>query len=288
MTAYEGEEWNEARKAAMARDNALCQCCGTDSDLHAHHIKPVREFDNPQDAHYVENLVMLCPSCHRHWEGVREKPVLADAEVGVTVNEIAGKLTLDTLVRETFSAALPEIFWRYLVCNPANCSICFRNIDGPEIRIPWANYLKTLSSVVDLHPLRVSGVHRNENATPALSYCEKCANSRDMERGSPHQNRRMEMVDRIRHDLDAVNLTYDIVELRERYGYLDFPEVYRGPWYQGLQCALSYTVSGKYTIPSSNDVETYVPDYEERWINRDKPKEKEYLDWLEDEGLAEE
>jgi len=36
---------------------------GREPDIH--HIKPVREFDDPADAHQLDNVVCLCRSCHR-------------------------------------------------------------------------------------------------------------------------------------------------------------------------------------------------------------------------------
>ncbi|WP_306438828.1 HNH endonuclease [Natronococcus pandeyae] len=36
---------------------------GREPDVH--HITPVREFENPQRAHTVDNLISLCRSCHR-------------------------------------------------------------------------------------------------------------------------------------------------------------------------------------------------------------------------------
>lgn len=29
-----------------------------------HHIKPVRDFDEPQEAHEMTNLITLCKRCH--------------------------------------------------------------------------------------------------------------------------------------------------------------------------------------------------------------------------------
>lgn len=110
----------------MARDNGKCQACGTRKDLHAHHIKPVREFDNREDAHFAANLVILCKSCHRKWEGRRERPRLAIADDGVTVNEVAHDLASDTVRRLAVPASLPEIFMLWMKYNPGVCFKCLR------------------------------------------------------------------------------------------------------------------------------------------------------------------
>jgi len=33
-----------------------------------HHIKPFRTFDEPTEAHDLDNLIALCRSCHRNAE----------------------------------------------------------------------------------------------------------------------------------------------------------------------------------------------------------------------------
>ncbi|MFK7801082.1 MAG: DEAD/DEAH box helicase [Anaerolineae bacterium] len=68
-----GPNWKEARLKALDRDKHACRTCSaTDTLLHVHHIRPFREFfyvpgenDNYLDANRTENLVTLCPSCHR-------------------------------------------------------------------------------------------------------------------------------------------------------------------------------------------------------------------------------
>ena len=67
--------WSKARREALDRDSHECQQCGVnasefDHDLDVHHKKPVREFEIPSDAHYLENLVSLCRKCHMitEWE----------------------------------------------------------------------------------------------------------------------------------------------------------------------------------------------------------------------------
>jgi 5-methylcytosine-specific restriction endonuclease McrA len=74
-----GELWYEARRQALDRDKHTCQDCGEhrsdlDKRIHVHHITPVREFDNVNDAHGLSNLVTLCISCHAKWEGLYLRP----------------------------------------------------------------------------------------------------------------------------------------------------------------------------------------------------------------------
>lgn len=66
---YYGSEWDEKRKDQLERDNYQCVVCGKcEEDIgtepHVHHRKPVRNFDDPNDAHFEENLVSLCPKHH--------------------------------------------------------------------------------------------------------------------------------------------------------------------------------------------------------------------------------
>jgi DEAD/DEAH box helicase domain-containing protein len=92
-----GPNWAEQRRLALARDSHRCQTCGASGEngpgqeapaegqpassgtgrarLHVHHIRPFREFgyvpgqnDHYRQANRLENLVTLCPSCHRRAE----------------------------------------------------------------------------------------------------------------------------------------------------------------------------------------------------------------------------
>ncbi|UPW00564.1 NUMOD3 domain-containing DNA-binding protein [Halorussus gelatinilyticus] len=66
-----GSGWSVAREAVRERDE-VCQHCGHDGTrrrLEVHHIVPVRVFRDVErleveDAHAVENLVLLCKRCH--------------------------------------------------------------------------------------------------------------------------------------------------------------------------------------------------------------------------------
>jgi 5-methylcytosine-specific restriction endonuclease McrA len=73
-----GPGWNAVRREALDRDGHECVLCGTDAaDLgrnpDVHHIVPVRVFaaaedHDRRDAHTLDNVVTLCPGCHRKAE----------------------------------------------------------------------------------------------------------------------------------------------------------------------------------------------------------------------------
>jgi 5-methylcytosine-specific restriction endonuclease McrA len=84
---YYGENWDEMRKKALERDSNQCQICGQtqaehyeeyDKDIHVHHIKPISTFEEPEDANTLPNLVTLCYTHHREWEGVPVRPERLD------------------------------------------------------------------------------------------------------------------------------------------------------------------------------------------------------------------
>jgi len=77
-----GPGWNRLREAVRKRDGYRCQVCGvseTNGRQHdVHHRVPFRSFTAPADANRMENLVTLCPSCHRKVEqNVRMRSGLA-------------------------------------------------------------------------------------------------------------------------------------------------------------------------------------------------------------------
>jgi DEAD/DEAH box helicase domain-containing protein len=83
-----GPNWQQQRKIVLARDGNRCRTCGaTGQDpsgfakpegsvtLHVHHIRPFRDFnyiprqnDHYKEANQIENLITLCPSCHKQAE----------------------------------------------------------------------------------------------------------------------------------------------------------------------------------------------------------------------------
>ena len=76
-----GPNWPQIREATIQRDNERCQGCGVTRegyhmDLHVHHITPFRLFDSRERANRMDNLVTLCATCHRQYEGLGVRPVL--------------------------------------------------------------------------------------------------------------------------------------------------------------------------------------------------------------------
>ena len=74
-----GSGWKYAREKALDRDNHCCVICGATKEdkpkrIDVHHISHVESFDDRSNAHELENLVTLCRSHHRQWEGIPVKP----------------------------------------------------------------------------------------------------------------------------------------------------------------------------------------------------------------------
>lgn len=63
---YYGSDWPDERSRIRDRDNNTCQVCEDEyeDNIPVHHIIPVREFDDPNDAHFGNNMVQVCLSCH--------------------------------------------------------------------------------------------------------------------------------------------------------------------------------------------------------------------------------
>lgn len=83
-----GKYWPKQRARALKRDNYTCQKCGYKGKrkkakngrkywtVHVHHKKKIKEFVNLRTkeidygkANNLENLVTLCPTCHKVADG---------------------------------------------------------------------------------------------------------------------------------------------------------------------------------------------------------------------------
>jgi DEAD/DEAH box helicase domain-containing protein len=76
-----GPNWDVQRERARQRDGFRCQVCGnleSGRSHHVHHRTPFRMFTSYIHANVLENLVTLCPDCHRRVEAaVRVRSGLA-------------------------------------------------------------------------------------------------------------------------------------------------------------------------------------------------------------------
>lgn len=67
-----GPEWEAIRRRVRARDGYRCRVCGAPEppgQAHdVHHLRPLRTFQDPAEAHSPENLITVCRRCHRRLE----------------------------------------------------------------------------------------------------------------------------------------------------------------------------------------------------------------------------
>ena len=78
---YRGRNWRAARLAAIKRDNGACCRCGQfiGDSIPVHHIRPYREFQSPEEANALDNLICYCQSCHMKEEPPLPRRVLNSA-----------------------------------------------------------------------------------------------------------------------------------------------------------------------------------------------------------------
>jgi DEAD/DEAH box helicase domain-containing protein len=76
-----GPNWEIQRQRARQRDGYRCQVCGVEESErshHVHHKTPFRLFTSYVHANVLENLITLCPECHKRVEtAVRVRSGLA-------------------------------------------------------------------------------------------------------------------------------------------------------------------------------------------------------------------
>jgi DEAD/DEAH box helicase domain-containing protein len=113
-----GPNWQQQRQHTLARDGNRCRHCGAKPEaensarlslsLHVHHIRPFRDFgyvrgqnENYRLANDLENLITLCPSCHRQ------------AEAGQQTRSAMGGLAY----------VLRNLAPLYLMCDPADIEV---------------------------------------------------------------------------------------------------------------------------------------------------------------------
>lgn len=63
-----GGTWTTWRRRIFRRDSSACVICGSTDDLQVHHFIKLTMFADPNDAHYYENLVLVCFEHHKEIE----------------------------------------------------------------------------------------------------------------------------------------------------------------------------------------------------------------------------
>lgn len=68
-----GSKWSRIREKRVKMDNYTCQICGKQTfekyALNVHHIIPIEQFDNIDEANKLDNLITLCFECHMSLHG---------------------------------------------------------------------------------------------------------------------------------------------------------------------------------------------------------------------------
>jgi len=86
-----GPHWEQIRNAVRQRDQFRCQVCGSPESGKAHHVhhkNPLRNFQSKDEANRMENLITLCPNCHKMAESnVKIRSGLAG--LGYTMGQLA-------------------------------------------------------------------------------------------------------------------------------------------------------------------------------------------------------
>lgn len=126
--------WLRARALVLQRDHGRCQHCGSQDDVHVHHIRPRGEFDDPQNAHDPSNLVTLCPKHHGLWEGRDGRPTLLAPDDGLRLRAVTSPIGVESVLRLAADDLAVAIVGRYLFENPAICNRCFGRRSPPTPR----------------------------------------------------------------------------------------------------------------------------------------------------------
>tara|TARA_Y100000815_G_scaffold232876_2_gene223921 strand:- start:141176 stop:141787 length:612 start_codon:yes stop_codon:yes gene_type:complete len=87
-----GPHWQSIKRAILKRDNYECQECCATGDLHVHHKVPFRMFDDADVANHEDNLISLCPPCHRKADAAHKWAKAGDAIIRMGSGSYAWEL----------------------------------------------------------------------------------------------------------------------------------------------------------------------------------------------------
>jgi len=138
-----GPNWSQQRQLVLERDNHRCRTCGASAEeflLHVHHIRPFREYgyvpgrnENYRQANQIDNLVTLCPSCHRRAE--------------------AGQQTRSAL--SGLGYVLRNLAPLFLMCDPRDIGVAARRLSSLRRRASTtAKPMPQIAEPMMLRPMR--------------------------------------------------------------------------------------------------------------------------------------
>ena len=87
-----GPHWQSIKRAILKRDNYECQECGSNGELHVHHKIPFRMFDDADEANHEDNLISLCPPCHRKTDAKHKWVKAGDSIIRMDAGSYAWEL----------------------------------------------------------------------------------------------------------------------------------------------------------------------------------------------------
>ena len=110
-----GPNWPAQRQKALERDHHACRTCNASGSLlHVHHVRPFREYGYVPgqnecylQANQLDNLLTLCPSCHRR------------AEAGQQARSALGGLAY----------ALRNLAPLFLMCDPSDIQVSAESLN---------------------------------------------------------------------------------------------------------------------------------------------------------------
>jgi 5-methylcytosine-specific restriction endonuclease McrA len=84
---YRGGNWQTVSRRIRERDSFRCRSCGVSEEalgrqMDVHHVVPFRAFSSTDRANREDNLISVCPSCHKkkEEEGHNNLPLFGKGE----------------------------------------------------------------------------------------------------------------------------------------------------------------------------------------------------------------
>lgn len=154
--------WKSVRNRARKEDNYTCQCCGdimseSDKVFDVHHIIPQKE--GGPDA--LDNLVLVCRSCHAKIEGTDFVPEYSD---GILLNKLYNDLSFETVLNNVESELKRNCdhFKELFIYDQRICNYCFNNKYGLASKRP---YIDSYSQILSDYLRRAFSGKYNKNSS---------------------------------------------------------------------------------------------------------------------------